>query len=82
MDSQLSLSFPRTVFFCGCGSGRGEEYLGEFCFHLASSSLLVLPVPSEIFAQRGKKFEAADEWRARIGTGNLAMLKGHSETGQ
>jgi len=29
----------------------------DFRFHSALGDLLVLPVPSEMFAQRGKKFE-------------------------
>jgi hypothetical protein len=39
------------------GNRGGTDMEYDFRFHLASSSLLVLPVPSEMFARRGKKFE-------------------------
>ena len=37
------------------GNRGGVDALCDFRFHSAFGDLLVLPVPSELFAQRGKK---------------------------
>jgi hypothetical protein len=37
------------------GNRGGVDTLCDFRFHLAFGDLLVLPVPSESFAQRGKR---------------------------
>ena len=74
--------FPAQFFSVVAGLEEAKNIWENFCFHLASSSLLVLPVPSVAFAWRGKNLRLPMSGEPESGTGNLAMLKGHSETGQ